>query len=155
MSAVWKEGPPFQRKRQETLRDLGKAKAHNLFREITSVHYVLHRYKYYVPFQAFTHPILTLWTLKHLSYKSTFNFGLGCSLESDLIRIENKKMCTKKYYVFYYKIIFCSVLGRPFVMAACLKNGDILLLRSYDDVIPQVSTAIYFSCKIYLPLTLG
>ena len=69
-----------------------------------------------------------------------------------LIRIENKKICTKNIN-YVYKIFF-SVLGRPFVMAACLKNGDILLLRSYDDVIPQVSTAIYFSCKIYLQLTL-
>ena len=39
---------------------------------------------------------------------------------------------------------FASVSGRPFVMAACLKNGDILLLRSYDDVIPQVSSANFF-----------
>ena len=45
---------------------------------------------------------------------------------------------------------FASVSGRPFVMAACLKNGDILLLRSYDDVIPQVSSAIFFSRKIYV-----
>ena len=34
---------------------------------------------------------------------------------------------------------FVPLLGRPFVMAACFKNGDIHLVRSYDDVIPQVS----------------
>ena len=45
---------------------------------------------------------------------------------------------------------FASVSGRPFVMAACLKNGDILLLRSYDDVIPQVSSAIFFHAKFTL-----
>ncbi len=40
-------------------------------------------------------------------------------------------------------VCFYHFAGRPFVMAACLKNGDILLLRSYDDVIPQVSFFYY------------
>ena len=30
--------------------------------------------------------------------------------------------------------------GRPFVLAAALKSGEVLMLRSYEDVIPQVST---------------
>ena len=33
-------------------------------------------------------------------------------------------------------------------MAACLKNGDILLLRSYDDVIPQVSYVKILKFKV-------
>ena len=37
------------------------------------------------------------------------------------------------------KSLFFLFSGRPFVMAVCLKNGEILLLRSFDDVIPQVS----------------
>ena len=35
-------------------------------------------------------------------------------------------------------------------MAACLKNGEILLLRSFDDVIPQVSS---FLRKSFLKLS--
>ncbi len=37
------------------------------------------------------------------------------------------------------KILFFLVSGKPYILAATLKDGDILLLRSYDDVIPQVS----------------
>ncbi len=29
-------------------------------------------------------------------------------------------------------------IGRTYTLAAALKNGEILFLRSYDDVIPQV-----------------
>ena len=28
--------------------------------------------------------------------------------------------------------------GKPFVLAVCFKNGEILLMRTYDDIIPQV-----------------
>ena len=36
-------------------------------------------------------------------------------------------------------------------MAVCLKNGEILLLRSFDDVIPQVSLRLVKTfCTIYL-----
>ena len=32
-------------------------------------------------------------------------------------------------------------------MAACFKNGDIHLVRSYDDVIPQVSSSFFLEKK--------
>ena len=45
----------------------------------------------------------------------------------------------RKAHHFVVKLKLNFLSGRPFVMAACLKNGEILLLRSFDDVIPQVS----------------
>ena len=50
----------------------------------------------------------------------------------------------------YQLNLFFTYLGRSFVMAACLKNGEILLLRSFDDVIPQVSS---FLRKSFLKLS--
>ena len=142
MSAVWKEGPPFQRKK--TRNSTWSRKPITFFAKLHG--YILHMY-----YIGRLLPILcSQFELWILAFELKVNLQLWSWM---LIRIENKKICAKNIN-YVYKIFF-SVLGRPFVMAACLKNGDILLLRSYDDVIPQVSTAIYFSCKIYLRLTLG
>lgn len=68
---------------------------------------------------------------KRSARKLNFSTQILTALERSLER-RAESFLIKKHGIF---------AGRPFVLAACLKNGDILLLRSYDDVIPQVSTA--------------
>ena len=35
-----------------------------------------------------------------------------------------------------------SFLGKPYILAVCFKNGEILLIRTYDDIIPLVKIFI-------------